>query len=188
MKLEELKKIRINKKMMHKLHCTHELGDDWNDSVYRSRMEDEKTRDWNIHDMTHIGNNPRTNKNMLDHARCYYEKKIYTDEEWEKYFLPAITKQLKYNNKFVRWFPGYLIRNKETGEKAIVEYDYDFAYNNLHSSDCTDYTDLCIYDLDEKGNIMYGWAWANYDNYELVDKKHTTENLIKIQKHKQKIE
>ena len=48
------------------------------------------------------------------------------------------------------------------------------------------YTSLYIYDLDENGGIISGWAWADYDNYELVDTSHIVENFNKIGKYEDK--
>lgn len=182
MTLEELKNRPLNKYMYDSMYETWELGDEHNMGVARHRMEsgdvnDIKTEVW---DMVHNGNEPKSNVEMLDYARCFYEDKVYTDEEWEKYFLPAINEMLEHNNTFERWYPGYLIRNKETGNLAIVEADYAFKYGGR------DFKSLDISELNKNGDIIGSWAWANYDNYELVDKTHMVENLEKIGKFKEK--
>ena len=88
--LEELKQRPLNKDMYKSMYNTWELGDEHNIECYRRRIREGNKHDienecW---DMTHDGNDPMENEDMLDHARCYYEDKIYTDDEWEKIFLP----------------------------------------------------------------------------------------------------
>ncbi len=177
--LEDLKNRPLNEYLYRQMYETWTLGDKDNIRVYRHRIrkgteEDIKTE---CYDFTHHGNSLMCNDEMLDRARCFYEDKIYTDEEWEKYFLPAINKAIEENDHFERWYPGYLIKNKSTGKLAIVKGDYAYIYGGRN------YTSLYIYDLDENGGIISGWAWADYDNYELVDTNHIVENFNKIGKY-----
>ena len=176
--LKSIRRRKLNKEMWEMLHETWELGDEHNDSVTRYRMENNDI-DYCIYDLTHYGNDPYMNEDLLDRAKCYYKAGIYTDEEWEKYFLPAINEQIKHNDNFLRFHPGYLIRNKSTKELAIVQYDYAEAFGG------TDYTDLDICDLDDKGKIVRNWAWASYNDYELVDSSNATveANIKKLRKY-----
>ena len=144
-----------------------------NISVYRYRMDNGEV-ELCIYDMTHDGNDPRDNDRLLDFAACYYLAGVYTNEEWERYFLPAINKMIADNDSFVRWLPGYVIQQKETGTKAIVEFDYAYAFGGRN------FTDLSIYNLDKEGNITCGWAWASYSNYKLIDTEHQQQNIKRI--------
>ena len=101
------------------------------------------------------------------------ETKIYTDKEWEEIFIPHINKILEYNNNFIRWYPGFLIKNKWDGKESIVISDYALKYGGRN------YTSLEVCDLDEFGNIVKNWSWANYIDYVLIDSTHTIENLKK---------
>ena len=161
--LNILKKRRLNKSLYKRLHSCGEL-DPYNINVCRTRIQNEEGRESCAFDLTHSGNDPRSNKEILDHARCYYEDKVYTDEQWIQYLIPAVNEMLKYNDTFIRWYPGDIIKNKKSGKKAIVGYDYSTAYGGR------DYTSLHIYSLDENGNIIGGWAWANYYDYIRVRK------------------
>lgn len=75
---------------------------------------------------------------------------------------------------FVRWMPGYVIRNRRDGRLAIVEYDYALAFWG------NDYKSLSICELGPEGDITLSWAWAQYDDYELVDDTHAEENIAKV--------
>ena len=167
-----LKKRRLDPETVEMLENTWEL-DDWNKSVYRHRMENGDI-DHQIFMMTHDGNDPKPIKQMLNEARCYYEAHVYTDAEWEQYFIPAINKMINYHNSFVRWRPGYVIKHKQTDECCIVEYDYARKFGGH------DYESLAVVDIDANGNPYDHGAWADYNNYELVDDKHVKENIAKI--------
>ena len=170
--LQDLKERKLNPKTADRMERTWELSDH-NKMVYRYRME-KGDIDSCTFDMTHNGNDPKSNEQMLDDARCYYEQHVYTDEEWERYFLPAINEMIAYNDSFVRWMPGYVIRHKQTGIVSIVEYDYALGFGGR------DYTSLSVVDLNSDGSISHSWAWAHYEQYELIDKDHTEENIAKI--------
>ena len=171
--LQKLKERPINPSTRNRMKYTMELSD-WNINAYRKRMETTDGISSNVYDMTHNGNDPKSNKDMLDDARMFVDKDVYTDEQWEKYFIPAINDMISYNNNFVRWKTGYLIKEKSTGKLSILEYDYGGAFGGR------DYTSLSVCELDESDNILYSWSWANYDDYELVDKGHTKENIQKM--------
>ena len=156
---------------------------DGNIRIYRERMESLKDRRYDIDDLVRHGNNPMDNEEMLDRARWYIEKKVYTDEQWEKYLLPAINKMIAYNDAFVRWLPGYVIRSKRDGSLWVVEYDYATAFGSASGRKCRDFTSLSIARLHDDGHVDGGWAWAQYDNYELVDKDHCEENIAKIREY-----
>lgn len=175
--LQDLKERPINKEVDDLLKRTDELCE-WNKSVKRHRMDNGDIR-YQVFDMTHDGNDPKDNEYMLDVARLYYRENVYTDEEWEKYFIPAINEMIEYNNSFVRWMPGYIIKNKATGKCAIVEYDYALGFGHICSR-CRDFTSLSVCDIGEDGEVRGSWAWAHYENYELVDKNHTEENIAKV--------
>ena len=176
MTLQELKQRPINPRTKELMERTWELSE-WNICVYRNRMANPDDISSNIWDMTHNGNDPKSNEQMLDDARMYIQKGVYTDEQWEQYFIPAINEMIAFNDSFVRWYPGYLIREKKTGKLAILEYDYSTAFGGR------DYKSLSVCELDENGEIRRSWAWARYDNYELVDSEHTAENIAKIKKY-----
>ena len=180
--LEDIKARPINPKIEERFKHTDELSF-FNNQVRGRWMEEEETRSWCVREMTHYGNDPKRNEEMLDDAKIFYEHEVYTDEEWEKYFLPAINAMIEYNNTFVRWHPGYLIRDKESGKFYIVEYDYAEAFSWNGWRESTNYTDLSLCELDEDGDIVFSWAWANYNKYELVDKGHTEENIAKIREY-----
>lgn len=174
MTLQELKEYPLNKEYLKSLEgCL--VFDEHNVSAHKIRMNSERGREWEIWNMTHYGNDPLSNKEMLNRARCFIEKNIYTDKQWNKYFIPAINKMIIYNNTFERWHPGYLIKNVE-GDLAIVGHDHSEAFGGR------DYTSLFIYELDFNENIKYGWAWAKYENYCLVSKEPEmiSKNLEKI--------
>lgn len=180
--LEELKQRPLNEWMYKSMYNTWELGDEHNIECYRRRIREGNKHDienecW---DMTHDGNDPMENEDMLDHARCFYEDKIYTDDEWEKIFLPAINEQIEANDKFERWYPGYVIKNKETGKLAILGGDYAYLYGGRN------FTSLDIYEIDNKNNITTSWAWGDYDDWEVVDKDHIPQNIEKLAKYRTK--
>ena len=172
MTLQELKMRPINPWTKQSMEYSRELSE-WNIQVKRNRMTNPDGIQTNIYDMTQN----KSNEQMLDDARMYIEKNVYTDEQWKQYFIPAINEMIAYNDNFVRWHPGYLIREKKTGKLAILEYDYSTAFGGR------DYKSLSICELDENGKIHHSWAWAQYDNYELVDSEHTTENIAKIKEY-----
>ena len=178
--LEQLKKKPLGKITEKKLDAFFQH----NRQVARSRMENGKI-DWEVHDMTHDGNNIMDNKTIINRAKLYLD--YYTDEEWEKYFLPAINKAIKYNNKFERWFPGYLIKNKEDGTLAIVEYDYDYAFGHQCFGKGHNWVDLSLCFLDDKGKIKYSSAWHDYEDYELVDKDNTDKYIQMMRKYNKRI-
>lgn len=124
-----------------------------------------------IYELTHDGNDPRDNDRLLDFAACYYLAGVYTNEEWERYFLPAINEMIAKNDSFVRFLPGFVIQQKETGKKAIVQFDYAYAFGGRN------FTDLSIYNLDAEGNISLGWAWASCSNYNIIDTEHQQQNI-----------
>ena len=172
--LSDLKARPINSDVAALLERTMELST-WNNSVRQRRMADEHGRESNIWDMTHDGNDPKENGNMLDVARLYYEKHVYSDEEWEQYFLPAINAMMEYNDKFIRWRPGYVIRDRKTLKRYIVEYDYAQGYGGRN------FTDLSVCNLGDDDEIHGSWAWANYKDYDLVDSDHTEKYIAKMQ-------
>ncbi len=177
--LEELKKRPINRYINDMLYRTLRLGDDWNERIYKERMLDEYERRYCIADIVQEGNDPRDSKEILDIARCYIERGLYTDEQWEKYIIPAINEIIAYNESFVRWMPGYLIRSKKYGNLCIVEYDFAMGFGYLCGHENRDYTSLALCRL-RKGEPAGSWAWANYKDYELVDTEHTQENIAKV--------
>lgn len=147
-----------------------------NISVYRYRMDNGDV-EMCIYNLTHDGNDPRDNDRLLDFAACYYWSKVYTDEEWERYFLPAINEMIAKNDSFVRMLPGFVIQHKDTGTKAIVEFDYAYAFGGRN------FTDLSLYSLDKEGNITCGWAWASYSNYNIIDTEHQQQNIKLIREY-----
>ena len=142
--------------------------------TYRRQIDSEEERHLCLWDMTHDGNDPLSNKFMLDRARCYYEKSVYTDEQWDKYIIPAINEMITYNNTFVRWFPGYLIKRKKDGALFIVEGDYAYLYGGRN------YESLALYELNTSKRVTGSFAWANYYDYELVDSINIAKNFNKI--------
>ena len=156
---------------------------EWNIHVHRLRMEDSFGIQSNIADIVQDGNDPRDNNDLLDYARWYVEKNVYTDEEWEKYFLPAINEMIAYNDAFVRWMPGYIIRSKKDGSLWVVEYDYAAGFGSSCGRKCRDYTSLCIVRLFDDGHVDWGWAWARYEDYELVDTSRIEEMIARIREY-----
>lgn len=179
--LDELKSRPLNPETVEKFERTCEL---WYGNIQAMRYRlyhVERGPQSCAYDLTRNGNNRKPSKQLLDDARMYIEKKVYTDEEWEKYFIPAINEVLEYNANFVRWMPGYLIRKKGSNSLSIVEYDYATGYGQKYPYECTDYESLSLCSLDSKdGHITGSCSWANYKDYELVDKDHTKENIAKI--------
>ena len=177
MTLQELKEYPLDKEYLKDLNKRNVINKDHRE-FHQNRMKNSCNREYEIWDMTHDGNDPRSNDDMLDFARCYIECDIYTDKQWNKYFIPAINKMIDYNNTFERWHPGYLIKDVK-GNLAIVEHDYSEAFGGRN------YTSLAIYELDSNENITYGWAWAEYENYCLVSKEPEiiSKNLEKIRKY-----
>lgn len=156
---------------------------DWNIRVCRDRMSTESGIRHNIADMVQDGNEPRSNEDMLTRARWYIEKKVYTDEQWEKYFLPAINEMITYNDAFVRFMPGYVVRHKESGRLYVVEYDYATGFGSSCGRECRDFTSLSLCRLYDDGHVDGGWCWARYEDFELVDKDHTEENIAKVREY-----
>lgn len=150
---------------------------DWNIRAIRCQMDSGST-DYLINDLVE----GKTTEQILDDARTYIEYDVYTREEWDKYFIPAINKKIEYNESFVRWFPGYLIRNKETGKMYIVKGDYNYLCDLARPC----FKDLSVYNLDENGEIEFGWAWLPYESCELVDTEHIKENFEKIERYTKK--
>lgn len=124
--------------------------------------------------ITHDGNYLKGNERILDVARCYYETKVYNDDEWELYIIPEIQDAIRTNNSFIPWKPGYIIKNKDTGKLAIIKYDYATAFNSRN------FVDLSVCELDTEGNIERSIAWVNYYDYILVDAANTKDNIEKI--------
>lgn len=156
---------------------------EWNIRVDRERM---KTKDGIrrvIADLTQNGNEPMSNEEMLDRARWYVEKEVFTDEQWEKYLLPAINEMIAYNDAFVRFLPGYVVRHKESGRLYVVEYDYATGFGSSCGRECRDFTSLSLAGLTEDGRIDGGWCWARYEDFYLVDKDHTEENIAKVREY-----
>lgn len=156
---------------------------DWNIRIYRERMETPDGIRRNISDIVQDGNDPMDNEEMLDRARWYIEMNVYTDEQWENYLIPAINRMIAYNDAFMRWQPGYVVRSKKDGSLWIVEYDYAMGFGSSCGRKCRDFTSLSIARLHDDGHVDSGWAWAQYDNYELVDKDHCEENIAKIREY-----
>lgn len=179
MTLQKLKEYPLNKRYLRDLE-EQGVFDLWNINVRRNRLnsKEETYIRWEIHDMTHYGNEPYSNEEMLDYARCFLEKEIYTEDQWNKYFIPAINEMLNYNNTFERWHPGYLIKDKG-GKLFIVFHDYAEAFG------IRDFTSLALCDLDSNENIIRYWAWADYKNYFLVSKEPeiVSKNLEKIRQY-----
>lgn len=177
MTLQELKKYPLDKEYLEDLIERNVLNKN-NRELHQRRLVNPDWIEYEIWNITHDGNNPRSNEDMLNNARCFIEENIYTDKQWNKYLIPAINEMMDYNNIFERWHPGYLIKDAK-GNLAIVEHDYSEAFGGR------DYTSLSICELDSNKNITYCWAWAEYENYCLVSKdpKIISENLEKIRKH-----
>lgn len=89
--LEQLKARAIDPETEALMNRTMELAQH-NIYVYRKRMaeSDSEIRSC-IYSMTHNGNDPKSNEQMLNEARMYIEKNVYTDEQWEQYFIPLLT-------------------------------------------------------------------------------------------------
>ena len=80
-----------------------------------------------------------------------------------------------------------MVKNKETGKLAIVEYDYDYAFGHQCFGAGHDWENLslCFLDEDQK-QIDYISAWHNHEDYELVDKDNTEKYIKMIVKHHKK--
>ena len=181
--LEQLKARTIDPETEALMNRTMELAQH-NIYVYQRRMaEGDFEIQSCIYDMTHYGNDPKSNEQMLNDARMYIEKQVYTDEQWEKYFIPAINDMIKYNNEFVRWMPGYVIKEKNSETRYIVFYDYALAYGHLSGRESRDFTNLCLGRLDKNGDVDFSWSWANYNNYELIDKNNASGNINIIRRY-----
>lgn len=156
---------------------------EWNIRIYRERMESEDGIRMNIANIVQDGNDPMDNEEMLDRARWYIEKDVFTDEQWEKYILPAINGMIAYNDAFVRWLPGYVVRSKKDGSLWAVEYDYATGFGSSTGRKCRNYTSLSLARIGEDGHVGGSFAWARYDDYELVDNDHCSENIAKIREY-----
>ena len=174
--LNDIKNRPINEKLVKKMEDSMVLNER-NIEVIRYRMEHDLAK-WEVDDMTHRGNDLKTNDRILDEARIWFDRGIYTDEEWNDILIPGINKAIEENDSLERWYPGYLIKHKETGSLAIVEGDYAFLCWN-QSFGTRNYSDLSIYAIGNDGTLN-GMAWFPKVAFELVDKEHTTENLEKI--------
>lgn len=185
--LEELKMRPINPETTERFERTMEL---WHGNIqalrYRMDSGDPFEIKSCVFSMTHNGNDPKSNDDLLNDARMYIEYNVYSDAEWEQYFLPAINKMLEYNDHFERWMPGYLIRHKETKELYLVEYDYALAFGHRNGHECRNFTSLSVCALHKDGHITGTYAWKNYNDFELVDKDHAEENIAKIRAFVQK--
>lgn len=154
-----------------------ESFDEWNCKAIRYHMTNGMI-DITLYDITHDDNDLRPNSEIVNLARFYYQNNLMTDEEVKKYLIPAINEQIKKNNRFVRWMPGSLLRNKETGKLCILVGDYAHVCSGYGTG--RNYTSLEVCDLDDDNNIIHHWAWANYNNYELVDTEHNSERLKQV--------
>ena len=170
--LEYLQQHKPDAKILNEMQRTYELWR-YNLRVWRNRTNVEGP-DAFVFELTHCGNDPYENHEMIERAVCYYRTGVFSDDEWQRFFIPAINRMIAYNDSFVRWLPGYVIQQKETGTKAIVEFDYAYAFGGRN------FTDLSIYNLDKEGNITCGWAWASYSNYKLIDTEHQQQNIKRI--------
>ena len=156
---------------------------DWNIRIYRERMETPDGIRRNISDIVQDGNDPMDNEEMLDRARWYIEMNVYTDEQWENYLIPAINRMIAYNNTFVRWLPGYVVRSKQDGRMYAVEYDYATGFGWSCGRKCRDYTSLSLAHLNDEGRVDGCWCWAKYEDFELVDTGHCDENIARIREY-----
>lgn len=181
--LEQLKARPINPETVKMFERTMEL---WHGNICamqnRMAMGGDEV-EYLTYEMTHDGNDIKSSEQMLDDARLYIEKHVYTDEQWEQYFIPAINKMLEYNANFVRFMPGYLIRHKETGQTCIVEGDYATLYGHITGRECRTYRDISVYVLDKDGNIEYSIAWKSHDDFWIVDSEHTKEHIAKAREY-----
>lgn len=145
----------------------------YNLSVWCRRTDEEGPAAFAF-ELTHSGNDPLENHEMIERAVCYYRTGVFSDDEWQRFFIPSINKMIARNDNFVRWLPGFLVRNKKTGFKAIVEYDFATGYWGR------DFTSLALTNINDDGSLGTSWAWASYNDYELVDTEHTEENIDRI--------
>lgn len=173
--LEKLKAMPISQEVASEIQ---RLGTElcWNMKVdqHRLREGDEYDRKSVPFNMTHSGNDPKTISEILNCVRLYIHYNVFTDEEWESVLLPYINSEIERQLNFKRWMPGYVIRHKQTGKLAIVKGDYAYIYGGRN------FTDFHVYDLDASGRIVRYWAWAHYDDYELIDEDHVAENIVKM--------
>lgn len=154
-----------------------------NIQIKQSRMDSIDGICRNVADMVQFGNEPMSNERMLDIARWYIERNVYTDDQWEKYFLPAINEMIAYNDAFVRWMPGYVVRSRKDGRMYVVEYDYATGFGSSCGRECRDFTSLSLAHLDDDGHVDGSWAWAKYKDFELVDSGHCQENVAKVREY-----
>ena len=170
--LEYLQQHKPEAKILNEMQRTYELLH-YNLRVWRRTTDEEGPNDFAF-ELTHYGNDPLENHEMIERAVCYYRTGVFSDDEWQRFFIPAINKMIAHNDNFVRWLPGYVIRHKKDGFKAIVEYDYAMGFGGR------DFTSLALTNIEDDGSLGTSWAWASYNDYELVDKEHTEENIARI--------
>lgn len=176
--LDDIKNHPINEELKEDYIRRLIIQNDWNKQAHLTRMKSSSY--WikcEIWEMSHDGNEPYSIEELLDHARLFYDDHIYTDEEWNKYFIPEINRAIKSEENFIRWYPGYLVKNKNKEEYAIVEHDYAEAFGGRN------FTDLCLLFLDNEGNPEYSSAWHDYYDYELIDKDNIEKYLDIIRKY-----
>lgn len=77
-----------------------------------------------------------------------------------------------------RFLPCSLVRHRIKKTLHIVAYDYSYVYD-LMNGEC-DFQSLCLFDLNDEGNITREWSWADAQDYELVDDKNGYVYLQKI--------
>lgn len=170
--LEYLQQHKTDAKILNEMQRTYELFP-YNLRVWRNRANEEGPNVFAF-ELTHCGNDPYENHEMIERAVCYYRTGVFSDDEWQRFFIPAINKMIAYNDNFVRWLPGYVIRHKKDGSKAIVEYDYATGFGGRN------FTSLALTNIEDDGSLGISWAWASYNDYELVDTEHTEENIARI--------
>lgn len=170
--LEYLQQHKPDAKILNEMQRTYELWH-YNLRVWRNRANEEGP-DVFAFELTHCGNDPLENHDMIERAVCYYRTGIFSDDEWQRFFIPAINRMIAHNDNFVRWLPGYVIRHKKLGFKAIVNYDYATGFGGR------DFVSLALTNIEDDGSLGTSWAWASYNDYELVDKEHTEENIARI--------
>ena len=69
------------------------------------------------------------------------------------------------NNK--RIMPGSLIKHKNNNTLHIVKGDYSYLHGRFNGG--CNFHDLCLYDLNERGEIINQSAWHNINDFVLVD-------------------
>lgn len=84
-----------------------------------------------------------------------------------------------------RFLPCSLIRHREKGTLHIVQHDYTYMYGPRFGG--YDYDRLSLYNLDENGDIVQNWSWADAKDYELVDETNNRARLQKITEYEQRL-